>query len=148
MEAAFPEATVTGYESMIDSMANHPKDRHVLAAAVHSSCEVIVTFNLKDFPRAMLVPHGIDAVHPDEFLLDQLDLYPQQVGRALVRQAAETARPQLTLLQVLASLERISLAGFAAEVRRRWPDIASTLGLSPSEADDALRTEVPDSQGR
>lgn len=124
MEAAFPEATVTGYEAMVDSMTNDTKDRHILAAAIHSNCEVIVTFNLKDFPEPALIPHGIAAVHPDEFLLDQLDLYPQPVGRALVRQAAETARPKLTLLQVVASLERISLAGFAAEVRRRWPDIA------------------------
>lgn len=124
MEAAFPDATVSGYESMIDSMANHRKDRHVLAAAVHSHCEVIVTFNLKDFPSSALAPHGITAVHPDEFLLDQLDLYPQSVGSVLVRQAAKTARPRLTLLQILASLERISLPGFAAEVRRRWPEIA------------------------
>ena len=128
MEVAFPAASVTGYESMVDSMANQRKDRHVLAAAVHSGCEVIVTFNLKDFPGPALDPHGIAAVHPDEFLLDQLDLYPRSVGSALVRQAAETARPRLTLLQVLASLERISLTGFAAEVRRRWPDIAPPSG--------------------
>ena len=80
MEVAFPAASVTGYESMVDSMANQRKDRHVLAAAVHSGCEVIVTFNLKDFPGPALDPHGIAAVHPDEFLLDQLDLYPRSVG--------------------------------------------------------------------
>ncbi len=34
MREAFPEAMVTGHESLIASMTNHPKDRHVLAAAV------------------------------------------------------------------------------------------------------------------
>ena len=30
----FPEAWIEGYERLIPSMTNHPKDRHVLAAAV------------------------------------------------------------------------------------------------------------------
>lgn len=124
MEAAFPEAMVTGYEGIVDGMENDPKDRHVLAAAVHSDCEVIVTFNTKDFPDAALTPHDLAAVHPDDFLLDQLDLYPQAVRRALERQAAETARPRLTLLQLIEHFEKIELRGFAAELRRRWPDLA------------------------
>ena len=32
MERAFPEAEVTGYESLIASMPNDEKDRHILAA--------------------------------------------------------------------------------------------------------------------
>ena len=39
----FPGAMVTGYLSLTDSMTNHPKDRHVLAAAVRGSAELIVT---------------------------------------------------------------------------------------------------------
>jgi len=34
-------------------MTNHPKDRHVLAAAVRCNAEVIVTHNVKEFPRAL-----------------------------------------------------------------------------------------------
>ncbi len=123
MASAFPEAMVTGHESMVDSMENDPKDRHVLAAAVHSDCEVVVTFNLQDFPASALAPHGLVAVHPDGFLLDQVDLYWPAVRQALRRQAASTARPHLTLLELIAQLERIRLTGFAAEVRRRWPDL-------------------------
>jgi hypothetical protein len=48
----------------------------VLAAAVRANVEVLVTFNLRDFPAPALEPFDIIAVHPDEFLLDQLDLYP------------------------------------------------------------------------
>lgn len=123
MMSAFPEAMVTGHESMVDVMENDPKDRHVLAAAIHSDCEVVVTFNLKDFPADVLAPHDLVAVHPDEFLLDQVDLYWPAVRRALRRQAASTARPHLTLLELIGQLEKIQLSGFAAEVRRRWPDL-------------------------
>jgi PIN domain len=33
MRHAFPDAEVTGFERLIPAMTNHPKDRHVLAAA-------------------------------------------------------------------------------------------------------------------
>nr|WP_246293295.1 PIN domain-containing protein [Naumannella cuiyingiana] len=123
MEAAFPEAMVTGYESLVDGMTNDPKDRHVLAAAVHSDCQVIVTFNTGDFPDDSLAPHDLVAVHPDAFLLDQLELYPQLVRRSLQRQSAATARPRLTLLELIEHFERIGLRGFATELRRSWPDL-------------------------
>ncbi len=124
MEAAFPEAMVTGYDGMVDGMENDPKDRHVLAAAVDSACELIVTFNVKHFPGDALTHHDLVAVHPDEFLLDQLDLYPQAVEWTLMRQAAATARPQLSPLQIIESFEKIRLMGFAAELRRRLPALS------------------------
>jgi hypothetical protein len=42
----FPEAWVEGHEDLISTMTNHPKDRHVLAAAVRCHAEVIVTHNI------------------------------------------------------------------------------------------------------
>lgn len=45
----FPEASIVGYEALIDSMTNHPKDRLVLAAAVVAQSVSLVTFNLMDF---------------------------------------------------------------------------------------------------
>lgn len=47
---SFPDATVAGYELLVDGMTNDPKDRHVLAAAVRANAEVVVTFNIRDFP--------------------------------------------------------------------------------------------------
>src|SRR4051812_1551533 len=49
MEKYFPEAQVTGYQALIPAMTNHPKDRHVVAAAVKAGAQVIATANLKDF---------------------------------------------------------------------------------------------------
>lgn len=50
MSDAFPEALVTGYQSIESKMTNHPKDRHVVAAAVAAQARVIVTFNSR-FPK-------------------------------------------------------------------------------------------------
>ena len=76
MRAAFEDAEVDASE--IDrwepAMTNDPKDRHVLAAAVAADSELIVTFDLDDFPAAACDPLGVEALHPDDFLLDLHDL--------------------------------------------------------------------------
>lgn len=106
MRSAFPDALVTGYESLIDGMGNDPKDRHVLAAAVRANAEVVVTFNIKDFPRDAVEPYEILAVKPDDFLLDQLDLYPGLTMGVLEEQAASYRREPTTVPGVLARLEQ------------------------------------------
>lgn len=118
MRAAFPDAEVTGYETLIDGMTNHEKDRHVLAAAVRGNVEVLVTFNLCDFPESALKPFDIKAVHPDEFLLNQLDLYPGFVVECLEQQVARYTHEPLTVRDLLPRLERCGVPTFAAEVRR------------------------------
>lgn len=45
----FPGSTLDGYQELVPAMTNDPKDRHVLAAAVHGSAELIVTENVRDF---------------------------------------------------------------------------------------------------
>jgi HTH-type transcriptional regulator / antitoxin HipB len=47
---------------------------HVLAAAIAGHPDCIVTANLKDFPEDALAPFGIQVVHPDDFLIAQMDL--------------------------------------------------------------------------
>jgi predicted nucleic acid-binding protein len=118
MSHSFPDATVTGYDSLIDGMTNDPKDRHVLAAAVRANAEVIVTFNLRDFSEPTLKPYDILAVHPDDFLLDQLDLYPGLTVEVLEQQAASYRREPTTIAGLLPLLERTGLPQFTAEVRR------------------------------
>ncbi len=118
MQRAFPDASVGGYEPPVAAMTCDPKDRHVLAAAVRANAELLVTFNLSDFPQESTAPYDIVAVHPDNFLLDQLDLYPGATLRALRTQAAEYSKPDLEVDAVLVHLARAGVPRFADEVRR------------------------------
>ena len=119
MRNAFDDAMVSGYADLVPAMTCDPKDAHVLAAAVVSECQLIVTFNLRDFPPESVTPHDLEVVTPDDFLLDQFDLYPSRVLEALRAQSRESARPTLSLSKLIDSLERCGLPKFAAELRRR-----------------------------
>ena len=44
-------------------------DVHVLAAAIAGSCDAILTFNAKDFPRGTLAEEGLERLAPDAFLM-------------------------------------------------------------------------------
>lgn len=77
-----------------------------------------MTFNLSDFPEASSKPYDVVAIHPDEFLLDQLDLYPGQTIQVLEQQASAYRREPTTVGQLLPLLDRAGLPQFAAEVRR------------------------------
>jgi len=55
MEAAIPAATVSGYEPLVPTLKlPDADDRHVLAAAIRCSAQVIVTTNVRDFPEDAL----------------------------------------------------------------------------------------------
>ena len=119
MEAAFESAMVRGFEPLVDSMTCDSKDRHVLAAAVHGDAGAIVTFNVRDFPPASLRPHSVEVIHPDDFLLDALDLAPSVVIEELEQQAAANRRSPYTLFEILDALSTAGTPRFADEIRRR-----------------------------
>lgn len=119
MRRAFPEAEITGYQSLVASMTCDQKDRHVLAAAVRVQASAIVTFNLKDFPREALDPYGVDVINPDRFLLDLLDLNPPTVIADIIQQAVTNKRPPNTLKELLDALTISGVPLFAEEMQRR-----------------------------
>jgi hypothetical protein len=98
MEKFFPEADVKGYHSLVGAMPNHPKDRHVAAAAVKAGAQVIVTANIKDFSA---LPDGVEAQLPDEFLCNLFDLDPPTFVEMLQEQAADLTKPPVTFEELL-----------------------------------------------
>ena len=97
----FADSWVTGYEPLIDRMENHPKDRHVLAAAVKCGASVIVTYNRRDFPPPATEPWGIEIQGPSTFLRYQYDLNPSIVIDKLHGQARDLRRDLPEQLAVL-----------------------------------------------
>lgn len=110
----FPEAWITDHEDLIPAMTNHPKDRHVLAAAVRAGVKVIVTYNLKDFPRTSLAPHAITAQGPSAFLKHLYDMAPSAVIQTPETQAAAIGQPMSYLLSRL----RVNAPAFVGMIEK------------------------------
>lgn len=105
MNRAVMDSLVTGYEPLIAGLAlPDADDRHVLAAAIKGQAEVIVTFNLKDFPQERLGQFDIWAQHPDEFIHELIDLAPASVLVAAHRCRARLKNPPKTVDDYLDTL--------------------------------------------
>ena len=83
LRSAFPEALADGFAHILAHCSNDEKDRHVLACAIHSKAEIILTFNLRHFPETALSPWGISARHPQDYLLTLFSLEPLHVMHQL-----------------------------------------------------------------
>lgn len=113
------DALVTDYEDLIPSLQlPDPNDRHVLAAAIRGQANVIVTMNLRDFPANVLGPFGIQARHPDEFILQLLDLAPASVLAAAESHRQSLKNPPRTIDEYLETLERQGLAQSVSVLRQ------------------------------
>lgn len=121
MNVAVFDCLVTGFESLEAGLAAlpDPDDRHVVAAAVHCGAQEIVTFNLRDFPDAVLRPYGIRAVHPDEFVEHLLDLNPEAVCEAVRRIRRRLVNPPQSAQEIVENYERHGLAVSASILRTR-----------------------------
>jgi len=119
MNEAFAEATVTDYDHLGDGLGNLPDDgdRHVIAAAIKSKAEVIVTENLRDFPKRLLAEYGIEAKSSDEFIADAIDLSPSLAIAAIKRMRLRLQRPDKTPEVLLLDLEKTGLTLSADQLR-------------------------------
>ncbi|UCH26325.1 MAG: PIN domain-containing protein [Trueperaceae bacterium] len=104
------DCLVTDFEDLIPTLSlPDPKDHHVLAAAIRGRADLIVTYNLKDFPKATLRPYGLEAQHPDDFIMSLTDLGPASVLKAVQNQRANLQHPPKTADELLTILERNEL---------------------------------------
>lgn len=69
------DCLVNDYEDLTKNVVlPDQQDLHVLAAAIKAQAQIIVTYNIKDFPAEILGKFDIEAQHPDTFLRHQIDL--------------------------------------------------------------------------
>ena len=112
-------AFVTGHETLAEKLRlPDENDRHVLAAAIRAGAQVIVTTNLRDFPKEALAPFDVEAQHPDVFVLHLVSLDPGAVLRVVTAQAAALRKPPSTVEQLLDTLESRGLVQSVAELRK------------------------------
>ena len=120
MREAFPdwEVQAPAWQALEGGLAlPDPDDRHVLAAAIAGHADCIVTANLKDFPAAALAPFGLEAIHPDQFLVAQLDLDQVAVLTAFKEQRRRLKKGEYTPEVFAEGLERNGLIVTAQRLR-------------------------------
>lgn len=93
----------------------------MLAVAIRAGGQAIVTFNVKDFPASTLSKYSVEALHPDDFLLDVIDLAPAALCAAVVKQAGALRRPSMSVGQVLDALCALGLVESVAKLRALLP---------------------------
>lgn len=119
MNSNVRDCLVTGYEFLIPTLQlPDENDRHVLAAAIRSQSSVILTFNLKDFPVAELEKYDVEALHPDEFISDLIDLNPARVLEAVARQRQMLKSPPRSTEEYLDKLLEQGLPETVSQLRR------------------------------
>jgi len=92
-------------------------DAHVLAVAVSSSADAIMTLNAKDFPRNVLAEEGLARVDPDGYLHGIWQAHPEAVAGVAAR--------------VLEQARRLSDEGWEMRAllkKARLPRLAKALG--------------------
>lgn len=115
---AVPDCIVRGFEHLEAGLGlPDPGDAHVLAAAIRAGAQAIVTFNLKHFPDHLLARYDVEPKHPDEFVLDSIDLAPAAIARCVTEQAAACRNPPMSVEQVLDSLRTAGLVRSVARFR-------------------------------
>lgn len=118
MNAAIPGVLVENYHELIEGLKlPDSDDRHVLAAAIKIGADVIVTWNLRDFPPSVLDAYGIEAKSPDDIVLDLLDLDDIAVRDCVHQIARGRTRPPKTYAAILDALERAGLVESSAALR-------------------------------
>jgi hypothetical protein len=124
MDRHVPDCLVVGYEALIPTLTlPDPDDRHVLAAAIHAQAELIVTFNLGDFPQSVLGGFGIEALHPDEFIGRLWDEHQSGVIAAARLHRQSLRKPSKTVTEYLATLKQCRLTETVARLRSHEAEI-------------------------
>lgn len=119
MNAAVRDCLVVSYEGRIDNLTlPDPDDRHVLAAALEAQAQVIVTYNLRDFPAGALQPHKLEAQHPDDFILRVIALNPLVVRETVETHQQALKNPPKTPAQYLETLSNQGLPKTVTALRQ------------------------------
>ncbi len=124
IQKAFPESLVYPSDSLISTLENDSKDRHVLAAAIEAQeitldagfhrVILIVTHNLKDFPNDILAKHNVVAISPDDFLLKLVNIYDSSLLFSLLEQQAKDNEHRV--MDLLERLEKGKVTKFVSKI--------------------------------
>lgn len=107
MTKAFPEAMVDEFTSLLANPVGlpDPNDEHVIAAAVKTQAQAIVTENISDFPADLLGKLNLEARTADEFIADTIELEEGLAIPAIRNMRLRLKRPEMEASDLLRSFE-------------------------------------------
>jgi predicted nucleic acid-binding protein len=117
LDQAFPSASASNVDPSTAPLLPDPNDRHVLAAATQTECDLLVTFNLRDFPEHATSPFDLIAIDPDGALVWLLQWFPEQAATVIDEQIHALSQPLVSreaFLQRLASRAPSASIAFGA----------------------------------
>lgn len=129
MDATRPEASVRDAPDAGLSLPDDD-DEHVVSAALAGEAELLVTFNLRDFPARKLRDLGLAPIHPDAFLWELAGTAPETVADAAAEALSEFP-DALAREGGVAMLKRAGLPRLA-RLMRRDPALAARLEAQSS----------------
>ena len=120
MRDAIEECLIDNFEYLIESLTlPDPDDRHVLAAAIVGRADAIITFNLKDFPDTSTSVHGIEIIHPDDFIVAQYLHAPAKILSIISGLRARLTKPSVSANSLLSTYERQGLPKMSSLLRTK-----------------------------
>lgn len=124
MDQVSEESLVTDYEKYIPDLSlPDPDDRHVLAAAIEARADVIVTFNLSDFPASVLKTYHVRAIHPDKYLLALIEDAPALFIMGIRDHRASLKRPPKEVDEYIETLKVNGLHALTARLSEHREEI-------------------------
>jgi predicted nucleic acid-binding protein len=124
MDNSVLDSLVSGYESIIPNLnLPDPNDRHVLAAAIYSQADIIVTFNLADFPQYYLKNYSLQALHPDAFIVSLIEEDYLSVCQSAQKQRLTLKNPPKTVDEYLGTLHTQGLMKTVAKLKELCMEI-------------------------
>jgi len=124
MNAALPDADVSGYESYVSAVRlPDVHDRHVVAAGIAAGASRVITWNVRDFPAAELRRFGLRKQTPDAFLVELYSAVPAVIVESAANARRNLRRSHLTAAEFVDALKRQKLRKFAARLARHLSDI-------------------------
>jgi predicted nucleic acid-binding protein len=118
MQQAFAEASIANYAHLAEGIGKLPDegDRHVIAAAIESAADIIVTENLRDFPRKVLAKYGIEAKSCDSVVADAITRSPSSAIAAIQRMLRRLDQPEKRAQTLLPDMQKSGLTQAAKQL--------------------------------
>jgi predicted nucleic acid-binding protein len=119
MAEAFPDAEVDTEltePAILEPVS--PEDRHVVVTAIAAEADAIITFNASDFAVDHLKEHlQIEVIHPDDFVMDLVDLNEKRAVAAFRELRARKKNPTWELDELVQRLQNAGLVQTAQWLR-------------------------------